>query len=38
MGSLELHKEDGGLRHLLDGKPVHAGEILELKRNRWPKK
>ncbi len=29
-GNLELREDAGGLRHFLDGKPVHAGDILDL--------
>jgi hypothetical protein len=29
MGPLEVQQEDGGLRHYLDGEPVHAGTVLE---------
>lgn len=28
--TLELRPEPGGLRHYLDGEPVHCGDILEL--------
>ena len=30
MGNLVLEHEPDGLRHTLDGKAVHAGEVLEL--------
>lgn len=29
---LVLHREPGGLRHYLDGKPIHCGSFLELQR------
>ncbi len=29
-GHLELRDDAGGLRHFLDGKPVHAGDALDL--------
>lgn len=32
MGTLELRREVGGLRHYLDGQPVHAGDTLEWNR------
>jgi hypothetical protein len=28
--NLELREENGGLRHYLDGKPVHCGQQLQL--------
>lgn len=28
--ALELRRESGGLRHYLDGEPVHCGDVLEL--------
>jgi hypothetical protein len=31
VGQLFLDRDGGGLRHLLDGKAVHAGDLLELK-------
>jgi len=30
MGNLVLEQDSGGLRHTLEGKAVHAGEVLEL--------
>lgn len=30
MGTFELREDAGGLRHFLDGRPVHAGAELEL--------
>jgi hypothetical protein len=36
-GSLQLQREDGGLRHYLDGRAVHAGTTLQLllPNSRW---
>ena len=35
-GKLEARVERGGLRHYLEGQPVHCGELLEMERQgRW---
>lgn len=34
--SLEVRSEVGGLRHYLEGEPVHCGELLEIQQEgRW---
>jgi hypothetical protein len=32
MGHLELRTDDGGLRHYLEGEPVSAGAVLEVRK------
>ena len=38
-GNLYLREEDSGLRHYLEGKPVHCGEFIEIqlggRRGPW---
>jgi hypothetical protein len=38
MGQLRLETDAGGLRHYLDGKPVHCGTTLELQAVEYPVK